>query len=102
MRALAPRPEHGVDLAAAMTRLADAGAPAPRNDLRALAEENAVLARELARVQAHCTRWRDDCIARAERLEAQLMQTRAEAIARLTRIAALEDLLRTAASGGRS
>ena len=94
MRALAPRAEHGLDLA-----LVAPLRPAPAGDtqspgLRALAEENALLARELGRVQARCTRWRDDCIVQADRLDAQLMRERADGIARQTRIAALEDALR--------
>jgi hypothetical protein len=92
MRALAHRAEHGLDWALALAR-PETGASADPRSLRALAEENAVLARELARVQARCTQWRDDCIAQAERLQAQLMRARADAIARQTRIAALEDAL---------
>jgi len=96
MRAPGHRPEPSIDQAVAVARLDGlrGGVPAPRPDVRALAEENAVLARELARVQARCTRWREDCIVQAERLEALLMRTRAEAIAKQTRIAALEDTLR--------
>lgn len=93
MRALAPRPEHGLDLAVALLRPAAADDTQTRS-LRALAEENALLARELGRVQARCTRWRDDCIVQADRLEAQLMRERADGIAKQTRIAALEDALR--------
>ena len=52
-----------------------------------------MLARELGRVQARCTRWRDDCIGQAERLEGLLMRARGELIARETRIAALNDTL---------
>ena len=98
MRPLPHRPEHGLDLA--LTLLAPEprpdSEPAQRADqraLRALSEENALLARELGRVQARCTRWRDDCIAQAERLEAQLMRARGDNLVKDTRIAALGDAL---------
>jgi hypothetical protein len=99
LRALAPCPEHGLDHAVALVRpgLAD---DAHARTLRALAEENALLARELGRVQARCTRWRADCIAQVERLEASLMRARADAIIKQTRIAALEDALRNTAAHG--
>lgn len=97
VRALAPCPEPGLDASVALVRpgLAD---DALARTLRALAEENALLARELGRVQARCTRWRADCIAQAERLEASLVRARADAIVKQTRIAALEDALCNAAA----
>ena len=91
-RGLAHRPEHGLDLAVTLARRDDGSAD--QHTLRVLTEENALLARELGRVQARCTRWRDDCIVQAERLEALLMRERADGIAKQTRIAALEDTLR--------
>jgi hypothetical protein len=97
-RSTPSRPEHGLDLALPMLR--DMPGPAPetaaRGDqraVRALAEENALLARELGRVQARCTQWRDSCIAQADRLEAQLMRARGENILKETRLAALRDTL---------
>lgn len=95
MRPAVQRPEHGLALVACrppspepvLTQGADQRA------LRALAEENALLARELGRVQARCTRWRADCIAQAERLEALLMRARAEAIVKETQLAALRETL---------
>ena len=92
MRPVSGRAEHGQDLALRPEPRTDA-ASAQRADqraLRALAEENAMLARELGRVQARCTQWRDDCIAQAERLEGLLMRARGDLIAKQTRIAALE------------
>jgi len=91
MRALAQRADHRFD--AQTPPWPDEGQAADPRSLHALAEENALLVRELGRVQARGTRWRDDCIAQVERLQAQLMRTRAEAIAKQTRIAALEDAL---------
>ena len=86
------RTEHGFDLA--VTGPADAAAHRPDAlALRALAQENALLARELGRVQARCTRWRDDSIAQADRLEARLMRTRAALIAKETELAATRDAL---------
>jgi hypothetical protein len=101
VRALAPRPEHGLDCVVTLLR------PRPADDaqartLRALADENALLARELGRVQARCTHWRADAIAHAERLEAALMRARADAIGKQTRIAMLEDALRAATTNGAS
>jgi hypothetical protein len=100
LRARAPlgRHEHGLDVAAP-ERLDDA--PADRGGsgdgdaraLRALAAENAMLARELGRVQQRCTRWRDDCIAQADRLERQLMLARAECLVKETQMASLRDAL---------
>ena len=88
------RAEHGLDLA-----LADSGAEplaaqrADQRALRALAEENALLARELGRVQARFTQWRQDCNAQAERLQGQLMRARGALVAKETLIAALRDQL---------
>ena len=94
MRPAPGRPEHGLDLALALPRPEPGqGQRADQRALRALAEENALLARELGRVQARCTQWRDDCIAQAERLEGQLMRARADNIVKQTRIAALRDAL---------
>ena len=98
MRPVPQRLEHGLDLALVESRplsQAEAGLAqrADQRALRALAEENALLARELGRVQARCTRWRDDCIAQAERLEALLMRARAEAIVKETQLAALRETL---------
>ena len=96
MRPALQRPEHGLDLALVALRPEPEPAPAQRADqraLRALAEENALLARELGRVQARCTQWRDDCIAQAERLEALLMRARGDKVAMVTQLAAMRDIL---------
>ena len=98
MRPATQRNEHGQDLALVAPRSdprldADAAQRADQRALRALAEENALLARELGRVQARCTQWRDDCIAQAERLEGLLMRARGELIAKQTQVAALGDTL---------
>jgi hypothetical protein len=98
MRPIPHRPEHGLDLAVTVLRpesRTEPGQPqgADQRALRALAEENALLARELGRVQARCTQWRDDCITQAEHLEGQLMRARGDNIAKQTRIAALRDAL---------
>ena len=97
-RPAANRADHGQDLA--LVSLSEGprrdGEGAERADqraLRALAEENATLARELGRVQARCTQWRDDCIAQADRLESLLMRARAECIVKETRAAALRETL---------
>ena len=96
MRTAPWRPQHGLDLALVPARVDPPAAQrADPRALRALAEENAMLARELGRVQARCTQWRDDCIAQAERLEGQLMRTRGALIARQTQVAALRDELET-------
>ena len=98
MRPATHRPEHGLDLALVDLR-ADAhddplaAQRADQRALRALAEENALLSRELGRVQARCTQWRDDCIAQAERLEGRLMRARGELIAKETQLAALREML---------
>jgi hypothetical protein len=102
MRALAHRPEHGLDLALVDGRAERRPDPlqaqrADQRALRALAEENALLSRELGRVQARCTQWRADCIAQAERLEGQLMRARAALIAKETQLAALREQLAPAA-----
>ena len=98
MRPATHRPEHGLDLALVDLRTDTRDDPllAQRADqrvLRALAEENALLSRELGRVQARCTQWRDDCIAQAECLEGLLMRARGELIAKETQIAALREML---------
>jgi Uncharacterized protein conserved in bacteria (DUF2325) len=94
MRVPPRRPEHGAGLALVPARpQAEAEPRADPRALRALADENALLARELGRVQARCTQWRDDHIVQAERLEALLMRTRGDLIARQTRVAALSDAL---------
>jgi hypothetical protein len=92
------RPELAMDLALPALRempgaargTEDGGDP---RAVRALAEENALLARELGRVQARCTQWRDSCIAQVDRLEAQLMRARGENILKETQLAALRDTL---------
>ena len=86
------RHAHALDLALLDVRETPATPPDQRA-LQALAEENALLARELGRVQARCTQWRDECITQAERLEGQLMRTRGELIARQTQVAALAEAL---------
>ena len=98
MRPTVERSGHGLDLALAGLRLERRAEPeaaqrADQRALRALADENALLARELGRVQTRCTQWRDDCIAQAERLEAQLMRARADSIVKETQLAALRDTL---------
>ena len=96
MRPATHRPEHGLDLALVEPhRHSDDPLAAQRADqraLRALAEENALLARELGRVQARCTQWRQDGIAQAERLEGLLMRARGALIAKETQIAALREM----------
>ena len=87
-----PRSEHGV-AAVAVRPAVDPGQGADLRLLRVLAEENALLARELGRVQARATRWREDCIAQAERVDGQLMRARADAIVKQTLLAALRDRL---------
>jgi hypothetical protein len=94
----ANRADHGQDLALVSLpegpwRDGDGAARADPRALRALAEENATLARELGRVQARCTQWRDDCIAQADRLETLLMRARADCIVKETRAAALRETL---------
>ncbi len=74
-----------------------AASPQPQRDtdraLRSLTLENAMLARELGRVQQRCTQWRDDCIVQNERLEATLMRARADNIVKETQMASLRDAL---------
>ena len=96
MRPTIERPQHGLDLALPALRAERRADPEPaqradQRALRALADENALLARELGRVQARCTRWRDECIAQAERLEALLMRARGELIVKQTELAVLRD-----------
>jgi hypothetical protein len=91
VRPAAHRTEHGLDLA--LVTWHDSAQRADERALRALAEENATLARELGRVQARCTQWRDDCIGQAERLEALLMRARGECIVQVTQLAALGETL---------
>ena len=92
------RAEYGLDLALVGLRTPPRSEPEPARcaDLRAvraLAEENALLSRELGRVQARATQWRDDCIARADRLEALLIRARGDNIVKATRLAVLRDAL---------
>ncbi|MEP6505732.1 MAG: DUF2325 domain-containing protein [Betaproteobacteria bacterium] len=98
LRPAPQRGEHGLDLALVdlyqpPPRDREGPAPADTRALRALAEENATLARELGRVQLRCTQWRDDCIAQAEHLEALLMRSRAESIVKETQMASLREAL---------
>ena len=86
------RREPGLDLALLEVRESPATCPDQRA-WDALAEENALLARELGRVQARCTQWRDDCIAQAARLEALLMRARGELVAKETQLAVALDAL---------
>jgi hypothetical protein len=96
MRPAAQRPEHGLDMA--LPRPDErVRQPDPRA-LRALAEENAMLARELGRVQARCTQWRDDCIAHADRLEAQLLRARGALLVKETELGVLRDALESSDS----
>ena len=104
MRPTLERPEHGLDLALPVLRVERRVEPehaqrADQRALRALVDENALLARELGRVQARCTRWRDDCIAQAERLEALLMRARGELIVKQTELAVLRDAQAAHAQG---
>ena len=96
MRPAIERPPHGLALALPALRVERRADPEPaqradQRALRALGDENALLARELGRVQARCTRWRDDCIAQAERLEALLMRARGDLIVKQTELAVLRD-----------
>jgi hypothetical protein len=100
MRPVPQRAEHGLDLALISLRAPPRTEPAPARSadpcaLRALGEENALLSRELGRVQARATQWRNDCIAQAERLEALLMRARGDNIVKETRLAVLRDALAT-------
>jgi hypothetical protein len=68
-------------------------------DLDRLSKENAVLTRELGKVQERSTRLLSDKHAEIERLNLQLMQLRVENVAQVSRIAFLsEDLLALKAS----
>jgi hypothetical protein len=89
----AHRPDHGLDLALVVRRDGDPPSRADLRALRALAEENALLARELGRVQARSTQWRDACIVETQRLQAQLMCARGELVVKQTQLAALRDVL---------
>jgi len=71
----------------------DHAAPVDDDALRELAAENRTLLRELARVQERSSAWRDECLARTERLDAALVRARGDGIAKETRIAALRDEL---------
>lgn len=93
MRPVPPRAEHGLALVAARPPERERDPGPDLRLLRALAEENALLSRELGRVQARFTRWREDCISQADRLDAQLMRARADAIVKETRLAILHDRL---------
>jgi len=97
MRPVAQRPEHGLDMA--LPRPDETVRQPDTRALRALAEENALLARELGRVQARCTQWRDDCIAQADRLEAQLLRARGALLAKETELAVLRDALAASGAG---
>ena len=100
MRPATHRPAHGLDSATVDRALAEANPlalrPSDKPTLRALAEENALLARELGRVQARFTQWRQDCIAQADRLHGQLMRARGELVAKETLIAVLREQLEPA------
>ena len=86
----AHRHEHGLDLALLEVHESPTTSLQQRA-LDALTEENALLTRELGRVQARCTQWRDDCIAQVARLEVLLMRARGELIAKETQLAAARD-----------
>ena len=97
-RPIAQRATHGLDLALVTLQPVSRAEPestqrVDQRTLRALAAENALLARELGRVQARCTRWRDECATQVERLEASLMRTRGDNIVNQTRLAVLRDAL---------
>jgi hypothetical protein len=92
-RPASERPEHGVDLALVSLREPALDARVDQRALRALAAENGLLARELGRVQARSTQWRDDYIVETERLQAQLMRARGELVVKQTQLAALRDTL---------
>ena len=68
---------------------ASANARADITEFNALQEENAVLARELARVQERSSRWMTDKSGEVERLNAQLIQARAENIGKDSSLAFL-------------
>lgn len=86
--------DHAGELAPTASRAQDASIGDRQSLLQSLTEENAMLARELGRVQQRCTRWRD-CAGQVERLEARLMCARAEDIVKTTLIAVLCDALET-------
>ncbi len=96
------RAEHAVGVALPMScdarrRIDVDPEPAPQRDtdcaLQSLVHENALLTRELGRVQQRCSQWRDDCIAQTDRLESTLMRARADAIVKETQLALLRDAL---------
>jgi hypothetical protein len=87
-RAPLRRPDHAADRARA-----DPALPTAADALCELLAENAALVRELARVQQRGTQWRDECVARTERLEAGLMMARARCIAKETQLAAVREEL---------
>lgn len=68
---------------------AGASARADLKRVNALIDENAMLARELGRVQQRSTQWQAERIAEHERLTEELMRARGEAIGRETLIAEL-------------
>lgn len=68
---------------------AGASARADLKRVNALIDENALLARELGRVQQRSTQWQAERIAEHERLTEELMRARGEAIGRETLIADL-------------
>ncbi|CAN5579953.1 DUF2325 domain-containing protein [soil metagenome] len=68
---------------------AGACARADLKRVQSLIDENAVLARELGRVQTRSTQWQAERIAECERLSEELIKARGEAIGRDTLIAEL-------------
>lgn len=74
---------------------ASANARADITEFNALQEENAVLARELARVQERSSRWMSDKSGEVERLNAQLIQARADNIGKDSNLAFLRADLAT-------
>ena len=100
MRPTPHRPEHGLDSATVDRALDEtdplALRPSDKPMLRALAEENALLSRELGRVQARFTQWRSACEEQAGRLEGLLMRARGELLVKETLIAVLHERLAAA------
>ena len=74
---------------------ASANARADITEFNALQEENALLARELARVQERSSRWMSDKSGEVERLNAQLIQARADNIGKDSHLAFLRADLAT-------
>jgi hypothetical protein len=68
---------------------AAANARADHHDLQTMADENAVLSRELGRVQERCSRVMTDKNSEIERLNVQLRQARADNLAKDSRLALL-------------